>query len=112
MSRIVVSALWLATLLSAPALQAQNPPSAPPPRAAAAGPGEIRGKVVDSVSGRAVPTAAITVRRASDSSFASGALVREDGSFRVEGLSPGTYVVRIRSLGYVQVSRSSVAITA
>src|SRR5439155_5996643 len=79
--------------------------------AAAAGPGEIRGKLVDSISGRAVGAGSITVRRASDSSFASGALIREDGTFKVEGLVPGTYVVRIRSLGFAQLARS-VTITA
>jgi ferric enterobactin receptor len=102
MSRSLAAAFSLVVLLSAPGLQAQNPPT--PPRPVAAGPGEIRGKVVDSLSGRPVPTASITVRSARDSSFASGALVREDGSFRVEGLFPGTYVVRVRSLGFAQVS--------
>jgi ferric enterobactin receptor len=110
MSRSLAAALSLAILLSAPSLQAQNPQN--PPRPIAAAQGEIRGRVVDSVSGRAVPTASITVRRASDSSFASGALVREDGTFKVEGLSPGTYVVRVRSLGFAQLSRPNVAITA
>jgi outer membrane receptor protein involved in Fe transport len=108
MPRYLATALSLAILLSLPGspLQAQNPP-----RPMAAGPGEIRGKVVDSVSARAIPAASITVRRASDSSFASGALVREDGTFRVEGLLPGSYVVRVRALGFAQLLRN-VAITA
>src|SRR5438034_9965099 len=104
-----LTSFWLLMLLAAPALSAQVLPRAPV--AMAAGPGEIRGKLVDSVSGRAVAAGSITVRRANDSSFASGALIREDGTFKVEGLAPGTYVVRIRSLGFAQLARS-VSITA
>jgi ferric enterobactin receptor len=106
MSRSLAAAFWLVVLLMARVLSAQNPP-----RAIAAGPGEIRGKLVDSISGRAVGAGSITVRRASDSAFASGALIREDGAFKVEGLAPGKYVVRIRSLGFAQLTRS-VTITA
>src|SRR5207237_79844 len=102
-----VAAFLLLMLLTTPDLLAQGPPRAMP-----AGPGEIRGKLVDSVSGRAVAAGSITVRRASDSSFASGALIRDDGTFKVEGLAPGTYVVRIRSLGFAQLSRPNVVITA
>jgi hypothetical protein len=51
-----------------------------------AGIGEIRGTVADSGSGHAVASASITVRRADDSSFASGALPDTDGAFRVTGL--------------------------
>ncbi|HEY8176355.1 MAG TPA: hypothetical protein VIF32_11715, partial [Gemmatimonadaceae bacterium] len=84
-----LTAFWLLMLVTAPALtvaplsagQAQVPA-----RAIAPGPGEIRGKLVDSISGRAVGAGSITVRRASDSAFASGALIREDGAFKVEGL--------------------------
>jgi len=105
MSRTVAAALSSAILAALP-LTAQNP-GAPPARAMppAAGPGEIRGKVVDSVNAHGVATASITVRRAKDSVFASGALAKEDGSFKVEGLTPGAYVVRIRSLGFAQASR-------
>lgn len=107
MSRSFVAVLSLAILPWARALEAQNAPRAIP-----VGPGEIRGKVVDSVSGRGVPTASITVRRASDTSFAGGALAREDGTFRVEGLPPGTYVVRVRSLGFAPLLRPNVSISA
>jgi ferric enterobactin receptor len=99
---------FLAFLIAAP-LFAQNPPAAPP-RAAPTGPGVVRGKLVDSVSGRALGGGSITVRRAADTSFAGGTLVRDDGSFIVEGLLPGSYTVRARTIGFVQVIRP-VAIT-
>src|SRR5947207_2456699 len=100
MSRSYVVLLALAILPWATHLEAQNPtPSMP------AGPGVILGKVVDSVSARGLPTASITVRRVGDSSFASGALAKEDGTFRVEGLSLGTYVVRVRTMGFAPAVR-------
>lgn len=107
MRRSLVVALICATWLSATRLSAQNPPPRPLPTVPA-GPGEIRGKLVDSASGRPIGNGSVTVRRSTDSTFAGGSLVREDGSFRVEGLSLGDYVVRIRVLGFAQRSRSVV----
>jgi ferric enterobactin receptor len=77
----------------------------------AGGPGEIRGRLVDSASGRAVTTGSVAVRHAGDSLFVSGALPKEDGSFRVDGLRPGKYSVRIRAIGFAPVLRNDVAIT-
>ena len=65
-----------------------------------------------SATGRPVAGASITVRRLGDSLFAGGALPRDDGSFRVDGLVPGSYSVRIRALGYASLTRSSVLVTA
>jgi len=76
------------------------------------GPGEIRGRLIDSASGRAVVNGSVAVRRAGDSLFVSGALPKEDGSFRVDGLRPGRYSVRIRAIGFAPVLRNDVAITA
>jgi hypothetical protein len=78
-----------------------------------AGPvGEIRGKLVDSASGRAVTSGSVAVRRVGDSLFVSGALPKEDGSFRVDGLRPGRYSVRIRAIGFAPVVRNEIAITS
>ncbi|MEO7455022.1 MAG: TonB-dependent receptor [Gemmatimonadaceae bacterium] len=90
-------------------LQAQvaAPPSARP---VAAGIGEIVGKLVDSASGRPVASGSITVRRAGDSTFANGALPRPDGTFRVDGLVPGRYTLRVRALGFGPVLRNDIVI--
>ena len=74
--------------------------------------GEIRGRVTDSATGRPVTGASITVRRLGDSMFAGGALPREDGSFRVDGLVPGRYSVRVRALGHAPLTRAGVLVTA
>src|SRR5258705_13579223 len=72
-------------------------------RPVAAGIGEIRGRLADSASGRAVTGGSVTMRRAGDLTFASGALPKEDGSFRVDGLAPGRYTLRVRAIGFPPV---------
>ena len=81
-------------------------------RPVATGIGEIHGTITDSISGRTVATGSITVRRAGDSSFAGGSLPKADGAFRVDGLVAGRYTLRIRALGYSQVIRGEIVITA
>jgi outer membrane receptor protein involved in Fe transport len=72
----------------APAAGAQSPP------------GEVRGKVVDVEASKPIATASIEVRSKADSSLVTGAVVREDGTFRIQGLRPGAYYLRVRSIGY------------
>ena len=81
------------------------------PRPALGG-GEITGRLVDSLSGRPVTTGSVAVRRAQDSTFASGALPKEDGSFRVDGLMPGRYTLRVRVIGFAPVTRNNIVISA
>lgn len=73
--------------------------------------GELSGRLTDSTTGRAVTGGSITVRRAGDSTFASGALPKEDGSFRVDGLAPGRYTLRVRAIGYAPYVRGDIAVT-
>jgi outer membrane receptor protein involved in Fe transport len=82
------------------------------PSRPAAGPGEIRGRLVDSATQHAVATGSVAIRRVGDSAFVSGALPKDDGSFKVDGLRPGRYTVRIRAIGFAPVVRNDVAITA
>jgi ferric enterobactin receptor len=80
---------------------------------AAGGAGEIRGTLVEAGSARAVTSGSITVRRAgADTSFAGGALPRADGSFKVDGLQPGRYTLRVRALGYAPLVRTGVVLSA
>lgn len=74
--------------------------------------GEIIGRLVEAGTGRPLAGGSITVRRASDTSFAGGALPRADGGFRVEGLFPGRYTLRVRALGHAPLSRAALVITA
>src|SRR3569833_756879 len=76
------------------------------------GVGSITGKLTDSTSGRPVTSGSITVRRAGDSTFASGALPQPDGSFRVEALAPGKYTVRVRAIGFAPYIQSNVEVSA
>lgn len=92
-------------ILAVPAAAQQ--PALPSP---AGPPGQIVGRLVEAGTARAVTGGSITVRRASDTAFAGGALPRPDGSFRVEGLVPGRYVVRIRALGYAPVARGGLVV--
>ncbi len=91
---------------TAAAGQATPPTPARPPL------GEIRGRLTDSVAGRAIASGSVAVRRVGDSAFASGALPKEDGSFRVDGLAPGRYTLRIRAIGFAPVVRNDIAIAA
>jgi ferric enterobactin receptor len=76
-----------------------------------AGLGEIRGRLVETGTGRPVTAGSVTVRRTSDTSFAGGALPRTDGAFRVDGLTAGQYTVRVRALGFAPLLRRDVTIS-
>ncbi|MDQ2665818.1 MAG: TonB-dependent receptor [Gemmatimonadota bacterium] len=102
--------LFVATcIIASHDLFAQTPAGARP---GVTGIGEVRGTITDSVTGRAVMNGSITVRRAGDSSFAGGSLPNADGTFRVDGLVAGRYTVRIRALGFGQVIRGDIVISA
>lgn len=102
-----------ATLVAQPA--AQPRPAGPGGAARAqvpAGPGQIGGVVLNAASGEPIPSAAVTIRSAADSSLVGGALARADGSFRIEGLRPGRYTVRLRALGFTPLLKPGVVVTA
>ena len=83
------------------------------PSRAPNGAGEIHGTLVEAGSARAVTAGAITVRRAgADTSFAGGALPRGDGTFRVDGLTPGRYTLRVRALGYAPLVRTGIVVSS
>jgi outer membrane receptor protein involved in Fe transport len=117
MKTIAAASLALALLGGAGALHAQNPPPQPPaqrppaqqapgarpqgqPQPPAAAPGEIRGTVVDAESGQPIGAASVSVFSRPDSQLVAGAIARADGSFRIEGLRPGAYSLRVSMMGY------------
>ncbi|HEY0016401.1 MAG TPA: TonB-dependent receptor [Longimicrobium sp.] len=102
MKRLVV-ATALTLLSAAPALAqapGQRPPGQQPAQPPAAGPGEIRGTVVDAESSAPVGAASVEVWSTADSALVAGAIARPDGSFRIQGLRPGTYYLRVSMMGY------------
>jgi ferric enterobactin receptor len=99
---------------------AQTPGGAPPAGARPMGPGgpgaaqqqggTVRGTVADA-SGKPVGTAQIAVWSAADSSLVTGAVARPDGTFRIDGLRPGRYYLKVSALGFSTATTATVAIT-
>ena len=76
------------------------------------GPGQIEGSLSDATTGTPVATGSITIRRQRDTTFAGGALPRPDGTFRVDGLAPGQYMLRYRAIGYAPLAVDGLVVTA
>jgi outer membrane receptor protein involved in Fe transport len=83
------------------AISAQNPsrPAGAQPQLAA-GNGEVRGTVLDGASGAPINRASIAVRSNPGKTLVAGALAGADGAFRVQGLRPGAYTLRMTYLGF------------
>jgi outer membrane receptor protein involved in Fe transport len=98
MKSTLVAALGL--LLAAGTLPAQGPargaPGAPPP----SGNGEIKGTIVDLKSSAPVARASVSVRVKASGALVAGAIAGPTGAFRVQGLRPGNYALRITFLGF------------
>ena len=106
MKRILFAVLALLLNLAAVSLQAQNPGARPPAgQVPPAGPGEVRGAIIaaDS-SAAAVPRPAVGVRNKADGKLVTGAYGSEDGTFRVQGLRPGTYYLRVGGIGFTPMN--------
>jgi ferric enterobactin receptor len=90
----------LGLLLAAGSLPAQGPargaPGAPPP----SGNGEIKGTIVDEKSSAPVARASVSVRVKGSGALVAGAIAGPTGAFRVQGLRPGAYAVRVTFLGF------------
>jgi outer membrane receptor protein involved in Fe transport len=97
--------LAVATLFLATPLHAQLTPSTSRPD------GEIRGRLVASGAGQPITSGSVGVRRDGDTVFTAGAEPSDDGTFRVEGLRPGRYTIRVRALGYSPLVRSGIVVS-
>src|SRR5687768_8524412 len=71
-------------------------PAGPPP----SGPGEVKGTIVDEKSSEPIARASVAVRTKPAGALAAGAIAAPNGAFRVVGLRPGTYSLRITYLGF------------
>jgi ferric enterobactin receptor len=76
--------------------QSGSPQPAPPPSF------EVRGKIVDTANAP-LPGASVTLRAKGAAVTVAGAMVGRDGAFRLAGLRPGTYSIRVASVGYSPV---------
>jgi ferric enterobactin receptor len=73
--------------------------------------GEVRGTVTDNTSSAPVPRATIAVRTKANASLVGGAVARDDGTFRIQGLRPGTYYLRVTALGYGPLSTAEFSVS-
>jgi outer membrane receptor protein involved in Fe transport len=103
----------LALALASPAV-AQNPGGPPAGGARPGGAqqqgGTVRGTVVNP-DGQPVASAQVAVWNAADSTLVTGAVARPDGSFRIDGLRPGRYFLRVSSMGFSSATTAVVAIS-
>ena len=91
--------------------QGARPPGAMPgPGAAQQQGGTVRGVVLNP-EGQPVASGQVAVWSAADSTLVAGAVTRPDGSFRVDGLRPGRYYLKVSSLGFTTATTSVVAVT-
>jgi ferric enterobactin receptor len=81
--------------LAASAARAQTP-AAPPPAF------EIRGKITDT-SNVPLPRASVSLRLKGSTVIIAGAIADKDGDFRVTGLRPATFNIRVVFIGYSPV---------
>jgi outer membrane receptor protein involved in Fe transport len=104
----------LAVTLTASHAYAQNPQRTPSLRPAPeqGAIGEIGGSILDGVTGEAVGGATVAVMNAADSSLVTGALTRTDGSFRLQGLPPGEYYLRVSHLGHQTTHQGGIILTS
>jgi outer membrane cobalamin receptor len=115
MKRNLWALVALVSMGAAGAAEAQQPGGPPTGRPGGPGAGqmpsgEVRGSVQDAGSLRALGSASVAVFSARDSALVTGALTRPDGAFRIEGLRPGRYFVRVSFLGYAPQTASDIAI--
>jgi ferric enterobactin receptor len=91
-SRFILSAIASCFALQA---NAQTPPAAPPAF-------EIRGKITDTAN-VPLPRASVSLKLKGSTVTIAGAIADKDGNFRVTGLRPATFTIRVVYIGYSPV---------
>jgi ferric enterobactin receptor len=97
MKHILVAVLTLAISTAA---SAQNPGQVKPVSPPAGGNGEVIGGILDSAGKEPVVRASVAIRKQADSALVTGAITGPDGTFRIQGLKPGDYYLRLTSIGF------------
>jgi ferric enterobactin receptor len=91
----------LASMMLAGTIAAQQGPARPagaqPPQS---GNAEIHGTVLSAETNAPLGSVSIAVYSKEPVALVTGAISRPDGAFRIEGLRPGTYEVRVTSIGF------------
>ncbi|MDB4917455.1 MAG: TonB-dependent receptor [Gemmatimonadetes bacterium] len=100
MRRICVALLGLFLAGTANAQSAARPAGPPP-----SGNGEVHGSIFDAKDSIPLARASVAVRSKKDSSLVAGAIATAAGVFRVPGLRPGAYSMRVTALGFTPVVR-------
>ncbi len=96
---VTLGTLLLAVASPTHAQAPGRPPTGAGPVQLPSANGEIRGSVIDEANGP-LARASIAIRSKRDGSLIAGAIATSTGSFRIQGLRPGTYVVRVTSIGF------------
>ncbi len=78
----------------------------------ASGPGKVFGKVKDASTKKAVEYASVSLIKPGLTRLAGGTTTGTDGSFLIENLAPGNYLVKITFLGYTMYQTDTLRITA
>src|SRR4051812_37084329 len=87
-------ALICAALPSGAQAPGARPPATQPPQA----PGEVRGVITDGDANIPLARATVTVRTKPNGALVTGAVAKDDGTFRVQGLRPGKYYIHVTSI--------------
>lgn len=67
--------------------------------------GSVRGKIVDEATGEPVEFVNILLNHKGNNNMAGGTITDEQGSFRIEGLEFGSYVLTVSYIGYQNATR-------
>jgi len=73
-----------------------------PQQVGISGPGKIKGRVVDSVSGSAIAYATVTCFAINNNTVAGGMITDDGGLFVIDNLPVGRYLLKVDFLGYGQ----------
>lgn len=104
MRRTITTALSLVIVSGVQLVTAQAPTQAAGPGAQApAAAAEVRGKILEMKSDAPIARASVSIRPKGATTIIAGAIAGADGSFRVQGLRPGEYSLRVTFIGFAPV---------
>lgn len=67
---------------------------------------KITGKVADIVTGKPIEYASVVLLKQADSSMVTGAYTTPTGTFSLNNITPGVYVVRVTFMGYEKLEKA------